>query len=368
MIIPLVLVNKNELFVFFLFYYDFVDNMESISDEDFMTQLSADLDIPLLLNPGEDEMAVLNSFFDKTPDEILSDITKTQEYTVNDSIDVKEPDFLNDVLYIPENNIQTVNESKSLGKFPVSSTFIESTDKKITYFEYLNGAVDSSPTVDPLYLKSEEHSEESCSSRNSLEPSTPPPIVSIKKTNTTFFAANILPKKEIVSSANFQTLQVVPQSCRSLKVPIKRVPIKPKTRYIPSVKNSKVVLIKNLKTEFSNVSKESSIINTNNISPNIVVLDSIPMKSFNTLSPLAPTITQLNKAVTVPSISVNSRDVGVDPRILKRQERRIKNRESASISRKKKKDYLNLLEEQLKDLMSENKRLIEVSIKTIIFY
>lgn len=339
--------------------------MESISDEDFMTQLSADLDIPLLLNPGEDEMAVLNSFFDKTPEEILSDITKTQEYTVNDSLNIKELDFLNEVLYIPENNIQTVNQPKSLGKLPVSSTSIESTDQNITYFEYLNGALDSSPTVDPLDLKSEEHSEESCSSRNSLEPSTPPPIVTIKKSNTTFFAANILPKKEIVSSTNFQTVQVVPQSCRSLKVPIKRVPIKPKTRYIPSVRNSKVVLIKNLKTEFSNVSKESSIINTNNTSSNIVVLDSIPMNNFKTLSPsLAPTITQLNKAATVASISVNSRDVGVDPRILKRQERRIKNRESASISRKKKKDYLNLLEEQLKDLMSENKRLIEVSIKT----
>jgi hypothetical protein len=41
----------------------FTDCTDLPSDEDFLQQLSSDLDIPLLLNPGEDEMSLLNAFF-----------------------------------------------------------------------------------------------------------------------------------------------------------------------------------------------------------------------------------------------------------------------------------------------------------------
>ncbi|VEN54397.1 unnamed protein product [Callosobruchus maculatus] len=45
---------------------------------------------------------------------------------------------------------------------------------------------------------------------------------------------------------------------------------------------------------------------------------------------------------------------GIDPKVLKRQQRKIRNRESASLSRKRKKDYISQLEEQIKVLRKYN--------------
>lgn len=60
------------------------------SDEDFLQTLSSDLDIPLLLNSNDDDLGLLGSCFDKSPDEILSDLTppgSTDTYDFNREFD-----------------------------------------------------------------------------------------------------------------------------------------------------------------------------------------------------------------------------------------------------------------------------------------
>lgn len=53
----------------FLLFLDY-ENVQS--DEDFLQQLSTELDIPLLLNQGEDELSVLNSLLSSTNNDVLS--------------------------------------------------------------------------------------------------------------------------------------------------------------------------------------------------------------------------------------------------------------------------------------------------------
>lgn len=304
-----------------------------------MAQLSSSLDIPLLLNQGEDEMSVLNNFLDNSPDEILSDFTAAQNKFMNDELDIKSDlEFL-------DNNLSTINSAKPETK-PTNLIFNNSLQSissgELNYFDFLSGAGINSEDVD---IKSEEHSEESCSSNNSLEPSTPPPIQTKEFKPVIFFSTT--PKKE---ADNYSTVQVVPQ-----KTLIKRVPIRPKAPYTVPNKTQNIVVINNIKP-LQHKPKETKIVPSNNI-----IYDSIPLKGFTPIisTNLTPTMTHLSKPVSIPTLSIKTRPE-VDPKVLKRQERKIKNRESASISRKKKKDYLNSLEDQVKHLMDENRRLLEV--------
>ncbi|KAL1490960.1 hypothetical protein ABEB36_011629 [Hypothenemus hampei] len=304
------------------------DNMDS--DEHLMAQLVTQLDLPHL--PKEQQLYSMSATQNYLPsDDLLLEFPIFQEDL---DIDMKSDfDFLNDELLIgnTDNPITTFEENKSHHQEQKNLT---------SYFDYLN----SSAPVDFDDIKSEEQSEESCSSNNSLEPSTPPPITSNKNLSTSkFFPASILPKKDVTASGT---------STANAKVPIKRIPIKPKTSYTLPTNGSNIVVIR---SEFSK--QPNTVATQNNVLPNIFLLDNIPLRA------ITPTMNgTVNGPVTnanhVPTISLKNK-IEIDPKMLKRQERRIKNRESASISRKKKRDYLNSLEEKVKVLTEENRRLIE---------
>lgn len=297
--------------------------MDVTSDEDFITQLSADLDIPLLLNPGEDELCMLNSFFDKSPEEIMAEITSPSRN--------KEDNF--------------VQEISELCNFDVSKCSPEAFPNLQPQIKREQSSGSSSPGSDksssPLGVDVKEE----------VHIKTPPVSPTSILINTT--SINELPGNVIYA----QPMQIVTSPQLKLsKSSTKQVPIVPKTTFpiipVSTTKNNPVLLKKEVKPIYTNTS-----------TPNIVLFDKTAVTQMTTI----PSTTIRNmSSLTVDSANRISLSGNIDPRILKKQQRKIKNRESASLSRKRKKDYVTSLEEQVKELTAENDRLVLVSFLCII--
>ncbi|CAH1173744.1 unnamed protein product [Phaedon cochleariae] len=307
------------------------DYMDVTSDEDFLSQLSADLDIPLLLNTEEDELGMLNSFFDKSPEEILSEIA-SPPYSP-DTPDKELPNTMS------ENSKMHFSNSK-VKEFPniLSEVKWESSTN--------SGSPDYRNSPSPLNLQ-QPNSPLININQEILINSPPVSPVSLKVNITKEIKKNIL-HEPVKLSSNASQIQkhktIIPRS-RSSTLPLKK----------PNV----VVLNSDLKPV---VTSQNS---------NIIVLDNIKFTSVhNSIVSNKPltTMSKITQAV-IPPVIINTgnrlsiANANIDPKVFKLYQRKIKNRESASLSRKRKKDYVTSLEEQVKQLAEENRKLQMENIK-----
>lgn len=154
-----------------------------------------------------------------------------------------------------------------------------------------------------------------------------------------------------------QLPQVINTRKETTRIPIQPklacaiTPAKNKRKLIPANNTTEKLIIKTMDdvvkaTTAPTTTTPTKPINNNN--SKMVVLENVPVMNFQ-LSP-----------VSVPVIYTDqdhSNVFSIDAKALKRQQRMIKNRESACLSRKKKKDYLMSLEKEVADLKLENKKL-----------
>ncbi|KAF5298638.1 hypothetical protein FQR65_LT09734 [Abscondita terminalis] len=325
------------------FMSDYFDNP---SDEDFLQQLSSDLDIPLLLNQGDEEMSLLNSFLDKSTDEILSEISSA-------SVDPKWQDVKNELNELHQLDLSHFGPEA----FPNIKAEVKTESSALDIDECSQSDI---LNYSELYKENKY----------------PDAIQEIAIINNT---SNVRPSN--ISNVVLTHQPVVPKNLnvKLAKLSPKKIGINSKVPYIvPTNKNKQKVLLvpsmpSNPVPKFNDSTTQKIVILDN-------VVSTVPIENnglacnINVAPQIAPIVSNAKQTVTVPSLSpLRSnleeasllspiRNQTLDARALKRQQRMIKNRESACLSRKKKKDYVTSLEFKVQKLTEENDRLFKENV------
>lgn len=275
-------------------------------DEDFLQELSAGLDIPLFLNQDKDEMSLFSSLLDKSAEEIMSEISSS----------TRSPQEFGNESQKWETEVKTEIKTET---------------------EELH-------IVDECCSTDSSNSDSSGAAQNSNK--------------------NVhLPPRRIAKAS------------KKPKITIKRNTIYPKTPYsIPPTKNTNQILVMPLNN--FNAASNRKLVTSDAVKTELMLVDDtvVPITSAATIPTLSPTPVTAMNPLTISTIPViiksenNASPPAADIKALKRQQRMIKNRESALLSRKKKKDYVTQLEKDVQDLRAENQQLKLVCTKTRCYF
>lgn len=166
--------------------------------------------------------------------------------------------------------------------------------------------------------------------------------------------SNVKPKTIVLSASDYKALMLKCKTQPTTTANDRIVPLTLKTSptvsvAAPAAPNSNAKVIKLLSASIA----PTGTTTTTTVPAKMIPIDLKPIKI---------------EGMNVSTVSkVNGIKQEIDDRTLKKQMRMIKNRESACLSRKKKKDYVTSLEARISDLSKENQQLKSVSLSTKYF-
>lgn len=201
--------------------------------------------------------------------------------------------------------------------------------------------------------------------------------VSLSPPHNTFAAATSIVAQTLTKRIKIQPKPSQTANCAANTV-IQKSNTKPKT-IVLSVSDYKALMLKCKSQPTAKAADKITPLTLKTSSNVPIVATAAANKNSNTMlsASKVPAMTAKVMPVDLQPIKIEGMNVSsgpkvngikleIDDRTLKKQMRMIKNRESACLSRKKKKDYVTSLEARISDLLKENQQLKSVSLVTAV--